>query len=132
MSKSRQTKFERQAKKFFKTLDPNPSPKEIREAQSKGKQVSESLWTKILKLPTFDQNNLISMNNLILQNISPFPNTSIVQTAYHAWRKIWIHDCKTFIKNHTQILEWFEKGFIFRFSIMKHDIRFLKNSNQII
>ena len=39
LSKSRQRKFETQAKKFFKTLDPNPSPKEIREAQSKGKQV---------------------------------------------------------------------------------------------
>ena len=49
LSKSRQRKFERQAKKFFKTLDPNPSPKETRKAQSNGKQVSESLWIKILK-----------------------------------------------------------------------------------
>ena len=77
-----------QAKRFFKNLDPNPSIKEIREAQCKGKQVSESLWRKILKLPTSDQNNWISMNNSLLQNISPFPNTSIVQTPYHAWRKI--------------------------------------------
>ena len=49
LSKSRQRKFERQANFFFNTLDPNPSPKETRKAQSNGKQVSESLWIKILK-----------------------------------------------------------------------------------
>ena len=57
LSKSRQRKFEKQAKTFFKTLDPNPSPKEIRKAHFKDKQVSESLWTKILKLSTSDQKN---------------------------------------------------------------------------
>ena len=66
------------------------------------------------------------MNNSLLKNIFVFPNTLIAQITYHSWRKIWIHDCQTFIKNHIQILDLFEKGFVFKFSIMKNDIRILE------
>ena len=78
-------------------------------------------------MPISDEQKWIDMNNSLLQNKAPFPNTYIVQTPYHAWKRIWVHDFKTFVKHQSQLAEWFEKGFLFKFSILNSDIRILES-----
>ena len=78
-------------------------------------------------MPISDEQKWIDMNNSLLQDKAPFPNTSIIQTPYHAWKRIWIHDFKTFSKHQDQIVEWFEKGFLLEFSILNSDIRILES-----
>ena len=109
LSKSRRRKFERQVKKVINQIDPNPTPKEARTTIAKNKFIGESLWSKILKMPISDEQKWIDMNNSLLQDKAPFPNTIIIQTPYHAWKRIQVHDFKTFIKHQNQLAEWFEK-----------------------
>ena len=84
---------------------PKPTLTEARLALSKNKLIGDNLWLKILKMPISDEQKWIDMNNSLLQDRAPFPNTSIIQTPYHAWKRIWIHDFKTFIKHQGQIIE---------------------------
>ena len=77
LSKSRQRKFERQVKKVIDQIDPNPTPKEAK-AIAKNKFIGESLWSKILKMPISDEQKWIDMNNSLLQDKAPLPNTIII------------------------------------------------------